>query len=52
MTAGISLILRKAGAHRAPLQPFDSSFSAACEEGNYFFRIGSSVFMTMFVTST
>jgi len=30
MTAGISLIPGKTGAHRAPLQLLDSNFSAAC----------------------
>jgi len=30
MTAGVSLIPGKTGAHRAPLQLLDSSFSATC----------------------
>jgi len=30
MTAGVSLIAGKSGAHRAPLQLLDRSFSASC----------------------
>jgi hypothetical protein len=35
MTAGISLISGKTGAHRAPLQLLDPSFSATCYQQNW-----------------